>query len=233
MFEKVRAEFVLPETEVAEQAYRFAEQIEPAFVFAHSVRSYLYARELAGRGPFRDYDDELLFLSCVLHDIGLTDQGNREQRFEVDGADLASEFLRDLTGGRYDDLTGLFGVPNIPGVGISFGVDRIYDVMEELKLFPETIDIGTKVLFFNLGAEESKTAYRLLQQLRQKGIASEIYHEPTKFDKQFKYAEKKNIPFAIIIGSKEIETKTCVIKDLRKGEQRSIPFEALCEFSFV
>ncbi|MGZ3851891.1 MAG: histidine--tRNA ligase [Flavisolibacter sp.] len=136
-------------------------------------------------------------------------------------------------GGRYDDLTGLFGVPDIPGVGISFGVDRIYDVMEELKLFPQTIDIGTKVLFFNLGAEESKTAYGLLQQLRQKGIASEIYHEPTKFDKQFKYAEKKNIPFAIIIGSKEIETKTCVIKDLRKGEQRSIPFEALCEFSFV
>jgi histidyl-tRNA synthetase len=136
-------------------------------------------------------------------------------------------------GGRYDDLTGLFGVPNIPGVGISFGVDRIYDVMEELKLFPETIDIGTKVLFFNLGAEESKTAYHLLQQLRQKGLASEIYHEPTKFDKQFKYAEKKNIPFAIIIGSKEIETKTCVIKDLRNGEQRSVPFEALCEFSFV
>lgn len=136
-------------------------------------------------------------------------------------------------GGRYDDLTGLFGVPNIPGVGISFGVDRIYDVMEELKLFPQTIEIGTKVLFFNLGAEESKTAYRLLQQLRQKGIASEIYHEPTKFDKQFKYAEKKNIPFAIIIGSKEIETKTCVIKDLRSGEQRSVAFDVLSEFSFV
>jgi histidyl-tRNA synthetase len=136
-------------------------------------------------------------------------------------------------GGRYDDLTGLFGVPNIPGVGISFGVDRIYDVMEELKLFPETIDIGSKVLFFNLGAEESNIAYHLLQQLRQKGLASEIYHEPTKFDKQFKYAEKKNIPFAIIIGSKEIETRTCVIKDLRNGEQTSVPFEALCEFSFV
>jgi HD domain len=85
----------LPETEVAEQAYRFAEQIEPAFVFAHSVRSYLYARELAGRGSSRDYDDELLFLSCVRHDIGLTDQGNREPRFEVDGADSASEFLRE------------------------------------------------------------------------------------------------------------------------------------------
>jgi histidyl-tRNA synthetase len=136
-------------------------------------------------------------------------------------------------GGRYDDLTGLFGVPNIPGVGISFGVDRIYDVMEELKLFPETIDIGTKVLFFNLGAEEGTTAYYFLQQIRQKGIASEIYHEPTKLDKQFKYAEKKNIPFAVIIGSKEIETKTCVIKDLRSGEQCSIAIEALTEFSFV
>ncbi|MBO9682379.1 MAG: histidine--tRNA ligase [Flavisolibacter sp.] len=136
-------------------------------------------------------------------------------------------------GGRYDDLTGLFGVPNIPGVGISFGVDRIYDVMDELKLFPNAIEVGTQVLFFNLGAEESKTAYDLLQQLRQKGIASEIYHEPTKFDKQFKYAEKKNIPFAIIIGSKEIETKTCVIKDLRSGEQRSVAFESLPEFSFV
>ena len=136
-------------------------------------------------------------------------------------------------GGRYDDLTGLFGVPNMPGVGISFGVDRIYDVIEELKLFPETIDIGTKVLFFNLGPEESKTAYTFLQQLRQKGIASEIYHEPTKLDKQFKYAEKKNIPFAVIIGSKEIETKTCVIKDLRSGEQRSVAFEALAQFLFI
>jgi len=136
-------------------------------------------------------------------------------------------------GGRYDDLTGLFGVPNIPGVGISFGVDRIYDVMDELKLFPDAIEVGTKVLFFNLGAEESKIAYGLLQQLRQKGIASEIYHEPMKFDKQFKYAEKKNIPFAIIIGSKEIETKTCVIKDLRSGEQRSVVFESLPEFSFI
>jgi histidyl-tRNA synthetase len=136
-------------------------------------------------------------------------------------------------GGRYDDLTGLFGVPNIPGVGISFGVDRIYDVMEELKLFPETVEQGTKVLFFNLGEEESKTAYHLLQQLRQKGVASEIYHEPAKFDKQFKYAEKKNILFAVILGSKELEQKACVVKDLRTGEQTTVPFEKLSDFSFV
>jgi histidyl-tRNA synthetase len=124
-------------------------------------------------------------------------------------------------GGRYDDLTGLFGVPNIPGVGISFGVDRIYDVMEELKLFPETLEQGTKVLFFNLGTDESKTAYSLLQQLRDKGIASEIYHEAGKMDKQFKYAERKNIPYIAIVGSKEIASGTVVIKNLGTGEQTS------------
>ena len=95
MFEKVRIEFGLPETEVAERAYRFAERIEPDLVFAHSVRSYLYARELAGRRPSPDHDDELVFLACVLHDVGLTKQGNGDQRFEVDGADLAADFLRE------------------------------------------------------------------------------------------------------------------------------------------
>ncbi len=132
-------------------------------------------------------------------------------------------------GGRYDDLTGLFGVPNIPGVGISFGVDRIYDVLEELNLFPETVDQGTKVLFFNLGDKESNTAYRLLQQLRKKGIASELFHEQTKMDKQFKYAEKKNIPFVVIIGSKELETKTCTIKNIISGKQEQVSFEQIAQ----
>ncbi|HUC83305.1 MAG TPA: histidine--tRNA ligase [Flavisolibacter sp.] len=136
-------------------------------------------------------------------------------------------------GGRYDDLTGLFGVPNIPGVGISFGVDRIYDVMEELALFPEAVEQGTKVLFFNLGEEESKTAYGLLQELRKAGIAGEIFHEAQKFDKQFKYAEKKNIPFIIIIGSAEIAEKTAVVKDLRSGQQQKLPFENLKQFLFI
>ncbi len=136
-------------------------------------------------------------------------------------------------GGRYDDLTGLFGVPNVPGVGISFGVDRIYDVMEELQLFPGAVEQGTKVLFFNLGEEESKKAYPLLQGLRQKGIASELYHEQAKFDKQFKYAEKKNIPYAIIIGSTELSENTCNIKDLRSGKQNSVAFEKLFDFLFI
>jgi histidyl-tRNA synthetase len=135
-------------------------------------------------------------------------------------------------GGRYDDLTGLFGVPNVPGVGISFGVDRIYDVLEELKLFPDNVYTGTQVLFFNMGAQESKTALSLLQQLRGIGVRSEIYHESAKMDKQFKYAEKRNIPFIVIIGSSELEQNTCVIKNLAKGEQQTVSQETLVRFPF-
>jgi histidyl-tRNA synthetase len=130
-------------------------------------------------------------------------------------------------GGRYDDLTGLFGVPNVPGVGISFGVDRIYDVLEELQLFPEAVQKGTKVLFFNLGIEESKKAFNLMQALRDSGIATELYHEQSKFDKQFKYAEKKQVPFVVIIGSTELTEGTCVIKNIVSGEQKTILQEDL------
>lgn len=130
-------------------------------------------------------------------------------------------------GGRYDDLTGLFGVPNIPGVGISFGVDRIYDVLEELKLFPEDVQTGTQVLFFNLGVAEGKAAFGLMQQLRNNGIRCELYHEQAKFDKQFKYADKKHIPYAVIIGNTELESRTCKVKHLGKGEQQEVSWEAL------
>ena len=133
-------------------------------------------------------------------------------------------------GGRYDDLTGLFGVPNIPGVGISFGVDRIYDVMEELKLFPADVQEGASVLFFNLGEQESEAAYGLLQQLRAKGIAAEIYHEPAKMDKQFKYADKKKIKHVVIIGSKELEQRTATIKNLESGQQETVSWEGFTGF---
>jgi histidyl-tRNA synthetase len=136
-------------------------------------------------------------------------------------------------GGRYDDLTGLFGVPDIPGVGISFGVDRIYDVMEELKLFPIDVHIGTQVLFFNLGENESKKAFELMQQLRHRGIRCELYHEPVKFDKQFKYAGKKNIPYVVIIGEEELEKKSCKIKNTITGSQSEIGWEDLSGFSFI
>ena len=133
-------------------------------------------------------------------------------------------------GGRYDDLTGLFGVPNIPGVGISFGVDRIYDVLEELSLFPESLQSSTRALFFNLGEEECLFSFEQMQQLRSAGIACELYHEAAKMDKQFKYADKKLIPFVVIIGSKEMERKEAVVKNLATGNQQTISLNNLLSF---
>ena len=136
-------------------------------------------------------------------------------------------------GGRYDDLTGTFGVPGVPGVGISFGVDRIYDVMEELKLFPADVHTGTQLLFFHLGEAESRAAFGLMQQLRGKGVRCELYHEQAKFDKQFRYAEKKNIPYVLIIGSEELDKKICKLKDTRSGVQQSLSFDELLSNTFA
>lgn len=125
-------------------------------------------------------------------------------------------------GGRYDDLTGLFGISGIPGVGISFGLDRIYDVMEELSLFPAEIAQRIQAIFFNLGEKESIYAFGLMNQCREAGIASMIYYEAAKLDKQFKYADKKNIPFAIIAGSHEMSESTCMVKELKSGKQEKV-----------
>jgi histidyl-tRNA synthetase len=135
-------------------------------------------------------------------------------------------------GGRYDDLTGLFGVPGLPGVGISFGLDRIYDVMETLQRFPAELHVTTQVLFFHMGESESRVAFQLMQLLRKKGHACELYHESAKFEKQFKYAEKKMIPFAVILGSRELANKTCVVRDLRTGEQMEILQSGLQDYAF-
>jgi histidyl-tRNA synthetase len=135
-------------------------------------------------------------------------------------------------GGRYNDLTSLFGVPNIPGVGISFGVDRIYDVMEEKNLFPNTIAQTTQVLFFNLGEQEAKSAYQQMMVLRNKKIACEIYPEKSKFDKQFKYAEKKGIPNVIIIGTEELAKNECSVKNILTGKQTTLPLSELSNFEF-
>ncbi len=136
-------------------------------------------------------------------------------------------------GGRYDDLTGLFGVSGIPGVGISFGVDRIYDVLEELQLFPADVQTGTNVLFFNLGETEAQTAFAAMSTLRASGIACEIYPDQVKLDKQFKYAEKKSIPYAVIIGTQELETNSCVVRHMVNRTQQTIPISALKDFAFI
>lgn len=151
--------------------------------------------------------------------------------FEVKAKDVQMGSIGG--GGRYDDLTGSFGVPDVPGVGISFGLDRIYDVMEELGKLRGKFKSTVLILFFNTGDEETNVCFQLMRELREKEIGCELYHEKAKFDKQFRYAEKKGIPYVVIIGSKELEEKTCVIKDIRKGEQQTIPSKQLAEFSFL
>jgi histidyl-tRNA synthetase len=148
--------------------------------------------------------------------------------FEVKAKNVAMGSIGG--GGRYDNLTGLFGVPDMPGVGISFGVDRIYDVIEELNLFPENISQSTQALFFNLGESESLHAFELMQKLRAAGISCELFYETSKLEKQFKYATRKNILHAIIIGSDEMKTKTVVIKNLETGQQETIPDDDIIGF---
>ena len=125
-------------------------------------------------------------------------------------------------GGRYDDLTGMFGISDLTGVGISFGADRIYDVLEELKLFPENTSQSTKVLISNFDYEAENYALPLLQQLRNAGISAEIYPSSAKLKKQMSYADDKNIPFVILIGSEEMETGLLSLKNMKTGEQQKL-----------
>ena len=130
-------------------------------------------------------------------------------------------------GGRYDDLTGIFGMPNMSGVGISFGADRIYDVMTGLSLFPEEVNSSTRVLFVNLGAEEEAAVLPLLRQLRGREIAAEIYPEAGKMKKQMEYANRRGIPYVVIVGSQELEAGAATVKDMRTGEQRQVLLDKL------
>jgi histidyl-tRNA synthetase len=127
-------------------------------------------------------------------------------------------------GGRYDDLTGVFGSrEKLTGVGISFGADRIYDVMEELSLFPQSSEETTKVLFSNFDAEAERFALPVLQEVRARGIAAEIYPSSAKLKKQLGYADGKNIPFVVLIGSEEILSGTVTLRNMRSGEQETLP----------
>lgn len=128
-------------------------------------------------------------------------------------------------GGRYDNLTEVFGVKNIPGIGISFGLDRIYLVMEELGLFPEEATSKVEYLFANFGGYEALEALKLIKQLREKGISAEIYPENAKLGKQFTYAEKKGIKNLVFLGEEEIKNKTVTYKNLEAGEQKTISLE--------
>lgn len=132
-------------------------------------------------------------------------------------------------GGRYDDLTGMFGLKGLTGAGISFGADRIYDVLQELNLFPESTAAGTKVLISNFDQEAERYALPILQQLRQANIAAELYPASAKLKKQMSYADDKRIPYVILIGSDEMQTGLLTLKDMKSGQQQKLAVKDIME----
>jgi histidyl-tRNA synthetase len=125
-------------------------------------------------------------------------------------------------GGRYDDLTGIFGLKNISGVGISFGADRIYDVMAQLNLFPEDTAVSSNILFVNFGEQESMYCFELLKKLHEEGISAELYPDAVKLNKQLSYANARHIPYVILTGENEIRDGMLTVKDMVTGEQYSL-----------
>ncbi len=132
-------------------------------------------------------------------------------------------------GGRYDDLTGIFGMKDVSGVGVSFGLDRIYLVLEELNLFPKTITETTKVFFINFGDVEALYCYQAIRKLRAKGIAAEIYPDAAKMKKQMNYANKRQFPYVILAGNSEVENSQFTIKNMANGTQEVYDFDGLLE----
>lgn len=147
---------------------------------------------------------------------------------EVKVNDKRSSFTSSICGGgRYDDLTGIFGLPNVSGVGISFGADRIYDVLEEVKGFPDFSGISTKILFVNFGEEEARFCLQLLDRIREDGIHAELYPDAAKMKKQMSYADAKKIPFVALIGTEEMKNNEITVKNMSSGEQSKVTMDEL------
>jgi histidyl-tRNA synthetase len=145
--------------------------------------------------------------------------------FEVKAKDVKMGSI--CGGGRYDDLTGLFGLKGVSGVGISFGADRIYDVLNELNLFPSEVTKGLPVLFVNFGEKEAEKCLDLANELRANNIACEVYPSAAKLQKQMKYANDRNVQFVILIGENELNSSSFVLKNMETGEQTTLKFEEL------
>lgn len=128
-------------------------------------------------------------------------------------------------GGRYDNLTGIFGLPNVSGVGISFGADRIFDVLNQLELYPEDSTLGTKVLFVNFGSAEEDYILPIIGQLRGRGISSEIYPEAAKMKKQMSYADSNKIPYVVIVGEDEMKERKVTLKNMQSGDQQLLTID--------
>jgi len=219
------------------------EKVQPLFNFSgtlqekiEQLRNLLKASEEGSKGV-----DELAFICESVQELGLKSAKLNLDVTLARGLNYYTGAIFEVAapetvklgsiggGGRYDDLTGIFGLKDISGVGISFGLDRTYLVMEELGVFPEAVTNVSDVLFFNYGDNEAKYALKAIQKLREAGIKAELYPDKAKMDKQFKYAEKKGISKVVMVGSKEIESNQYALKDLKTGTQELYTLQNLIE----
>ena len=219
------------------------EKVQPLFSFEgdfnakiEQLKALLAPSEIGTQGV-----EELLFIGQAIEELGLKtailDLDVTLARglnyytgaiFEV-GAPEGVKMGSIGGGGRYDDLTGIFGLKGVSGIGISFGLDRIYLVIEELGLFPETVQEDVKVLFVNFGDVEAMYCMKAIAALRSKGVNSEIYPDSAKMKKQMNYANKRGIPYVVIVGSDEVKGNSYVMKNMQNGEQKNISLEELLE----
>ena len=130
-------------------------------------------------------------------------------------------------GGRYDDLTGAFGLENMSGIGVSFGADRIYDLLLERSLFPNSLEITTQVMFVNFGDVEAKYCMSLVSQLRKNGISCELYPDSVKLKKQMKYADAKKVEIVALVGEEEMSANSINVKNMATGDQSTKTIEEL------
>lgn len=230
--DKIGEEGVINELRTKEIPEDAIEKIKPLFKMGgsidgviHDMRALLSSSEIGLKGI-----QELEYVFEKIHVLGL----NRAKLefdvtlarglnyytgaiFEVKSNEVSIGSI--CGGGRYDDLTGIFGLKNLSGVGISFGADRIYDVMEELQLFPEFSEESTQLLLINFGVRENE-CLKILQRFREDGINAELYPEPVKLGKQMKYADGKGIPYALFLGEEELESGNFQLKNLLTGDQK-------------
>lgn len=217
------------------------EKVQPLFHFTGTISEKIsqLSELLSSSEEGRKGVEELQFICDTIAKLGL-----KKSNFDLDvtlarGLNYYTGAIFEVAapktvamgsiggGGRYDDLTGIFGLKNMSGVGISFGLDRIYLVLDELGLFPETVTVSSKAIFFNYGNEEAFYAMQAITRLRNEGIKVELYPDKAKLDKQFKHAEKRQIPFVVMAGSNEIAAESFSVKDLITGEKHTLDFNGL------
>ncbi|MDD7888120.1 histidine--tRNA ligase [Flavivirga sp. 57AJ16] len=234
--EKVKAEMLnkgIPEESIT--------KLQPLFTLSGSfesqidgLKSILSTSEVGKKGI-----EELAFINAAISELGLSTATLELDVTLARGLNYYTGAIFEVSappnvqmgsiggGGRYDDLTGIFGMKDVSGVGISFGLDRIYLVLEELDLFPEAVNKNVEVLFINFGDKEALFSLKAINELRWQGINSELYPDATKMKKQMNHANKRAIPFVVLVGEEEVSSNTYTLKNMISGEQHKGSLEAL------